>query len=685
METKYVVPYQKRLSALQKFYEDKFRQAKSEWEKFVAGRLDIDPSIIPKEILNSWQRCHDAGLTPWKKPKPPMLSGSEMQALLEDNRQLIQAGMPFINNFGKFADATRFLVCFFDRHAYILDVRVNDCYKKLVQSTKLIPGARWAEDIVGTNSISLVLATKKPAQCFGPQHYMRAYHAETTSSAPIFNAQGEFLGGISLVSNYNASNPQSLTLAVSIAQAIENGIKTEDATERAQMAGSYRQAVLSAIPEAIITLDLKGRVTMINDNARRVLQISGHVEGRHIRDIVEPDNLAFFAIAEGSKIVTDAEIRFVSRSMDVDYIVSVSPILHVDGSAVGKIVMLSEPKTIRKPIAKMFRAKANFRLQDICGRNSRFIRTVQHVQMAAGSDSNVLLLGESGTGKDVFAQAIHNSGSRRNGPYVAINCASIPRDLIASELFGHAEGAFTGARRGGNTGKFELADGGTIFFDEIAETSLEFQSVLLRVVEEKAIVRVGGTNVRSVDARIIAATNKNILEEIRKGTFRSDLYYRLNVFTIETLPLRDRKDDIPLLIDNFIRKCGSALDKKIIRIQDNVIKILENYPWPGNIRELQNVIERMITIASGQELTIELVPDEILHWQYKDDGKTDSNSLKKREREAILRMMKMDIPRNKIAEKLNMARSTFYRKLKEYELDDARAAGDPKLNKQQLP
>lgn len=668
-ETEDIESYKNRLSALQQSGEDKSIRIKSEWEKFAAGRTDIDGDIIPHDILNSWQRCRNAGLNPWKTPTPVLPSTAETQALLEDNSRLIRAGGPLIHNFNECVDSTRFLVCLFDKEGRILETCVNEHCRKPAQSTRLIRGALWAEETVGTNSISLVLVVRKPAQCFGPQHYMRAYHADAASSAPIYNPEGEFIGGISLISSCSCSSAQPLVFATAIAQAIETRMKTEKVTEEAHTAENYQQAVFSAIPQAVIALDLTNRVTMINDSARRMLQIHSHIEGRHIRDIVKPDNGEFLSIVAGSNLANNTEIRIALEQADTKFVVSSSPIRFRDGAPMGKIIILSEPPKIRKPAAKMFGAKASFQLKDICGRNDRFVRTVQHVQIAAGSDSNVLLLGESGTGKDIFAQVIHNSGSRRNGPYVAVNCASIPRDLIASELFGHAEGAFTGARRGGNTGKFELACGGTIFLDEIAETPLEFQAALLRVVEEKAIVRVGGTDVRPVDIRIIAATNQNIMEEISKGSFRQDLYYRLNVFTIETLPLRERKDDIPLLIDTFIKKCASAMGKEGIRIQDNVIKILEAYPWPGNIRELQNVIERMVTIASGQDLTIGLVPDEILHCRYKDEYRSDAQSIKKREKETIIRMMRMDIPRNKIAEKLNIARSSLYRKLKEYGLD----------------
>ena len=199
--------------------------------------------------------------------------------------------------------------------------------------------------------------------------------------------------------------------------------------------------------------------------------------------------------------------------------------------------------------------------------------------------SNVLLLGKSGTGKDIFAQSIHNASDRKNGPYVAINCGAIPRDLIASELFGHEEGAFTGSRRGGNQGKFELADGGTIFLDEIAETPLELQTALLRVIEDKSVLRIGGTRVRPVDVRIIAATNKDLRDEVQKGNFREDLYYRANVFAIEMVPLCERLDDIPLLTDHFIKQCASAMKKNIARVDKKIMDVFMSYTWPGNVRE----------------------------------------------------------------------------------------------------
>jgi len=278
-------------------------------------------------------------------------------------------------------------------------------------------------------------------------------------------------------------------------------------------------------------------------------------------------------------------------------------------------------------------------------------------------------LGDSGTGKDIFAQAIHNNSSRRNGPYLAINCAAIPRDLITSELFGYSDGAFSGSRKGGNQGKFELTDGGTIFLDEIGEMPLELQAALLRVIEDKSIMRIGGTKVTTVDVRIIAATHKNLKDEVKKGKFREDLYYRLNVFTISMIPLRQRKEDIPILAYNFINKIGRAMGKEIEKVDNEVLDKLLSYHWPGNVRELQNVLERMINITHTNMLTVDLLPSEITNSKLMKFS-YEIESFDKIERKLITTMLRSNLPKGKIAGKLGISRSTLYRKLDKYELNN---------------
>jgi len=242
--------------------------------------------------------------------------------------------------------------------------------------------------------------------------------------------------------------------------------------------------------------------------------------------------------------------------------------------------------------------------EEIVGSSPALIAALSRVSKVAGSDSTVLITGETGTGKELIARAIHRRSDRLANAFVAVNCAAIPRELIASELFGHERGAFTGAvaRR---VGRFELANGGTIFLDEVAELSPEMQATLLRVLQEREIEHVGGTKSIPVDVRVIAATNRNLTEAVAGGTFREDLFYRLNVFPIEIPPLRDRKQDIPVLVEYFIHRYAAKAHKAFRRVSKKTLSRLQAYPWPGNVRELQNVIERSVIVSDTEEFVVD--------------------------------------------------------------------------------
>jgi len=241
--------------------------------------------------------------------------------------------------------------------------------------------------------------------------------------------------------------------------------------------------------------------------------------------------------------------------------------------------------------------------ETIIGRSSRMMATLHKVQQVAATDAAVLLLGETGTGKELMARAIHARSSRSDRPLIKVNCTTLPPGLIESELFGHEKGAFTGAERT-KPGRFELADGATVFLDEIGELPVELQPKLLRVLEEGEIQRIGETRARRVDVRVIAATNRDLHREMHEGRFRSDLYYRIGVFPIEIPPLRDRRDDIPLLASFFITRLNKIHSKNVDSIPRGVMDALLSYDWPGNIRELQNVLERSLILTSGREFRL---------------------------------------------------------------------------------
>ncbi|MDL1971498.1 MAG: sigma-54 dependent transcriptional regulator [Candidatus Desulfofervidaceae bacterium] len=255
------------------------------------------------------------------------------------------------------------------------------------------------------------------------------------------------------------------------------------------------------------------------------------------------------------------------------------------------------------------REKASFRF-DLTGQSKAMQRVKEQIRRVAPTNASVLITGENGTGKELVARAIHYYSKRAHGPFIEVNCAAIPDDLIESELFGHEKGAFTGAHTR-KRGKFDLAHGGTLFLDEIGDMSSKTQAKVLRVIQEQRFERVGGTKTIQVDVRIVAATNKNLEEEINKGNFRADLYYRLNVVPIEVPPLRERKEDIPLLVEEFLKEFASEIHLGQKKIDEEALHLLMQYDWPGNVRELKNIIERLVIMTPGEVITAKDIPESI--------------------------------------------------------------------------
>lgn len=313
----------------------------------------------------------------------------------------------------------------------------------------------------------------------------------------------------------------------------------------------------------------------------------------------------------------------------------------------------------------------NFRLDKILGESEKMKALKEKVKRVASSSSTVLITGESGTGKELLARAIHAESPRAKGPFVAINCAAIPETLLESELLGYVRGAFTGADVRGKMGKIELANKGTLFFDEIGDMPLYLQSKLLRVLEQKEVTRLGSNKPTPVDVRFIAATNKDLESMIKENAFREDLYYRLNVIPIEVPPLRERKEDIELLTKFFIRKYCRLFNKKILLIDNGIWEYLKLYDWPGNVRELENTVEYMVNmLGSDGILSVKLLPKKLV-----EDAKelyTDIDSLEEIEEKLIRKALALygrDVAAKKrIAQKLGIGVATLYRKIKKYSL-----------------
>ena len=336
------------------------------------------------------------------------------------------------------------------------------------------------------------------------------------------------------------------------------------------------------------------------------------------------------------------------------------------------ITMEKEIKYYKDQLKKQKSAKYSF--SNIIGESKSLMEVKNICQRAAMSDSNVLIMGESGTGKELFAHAIHNASDRASGPFVKINCAAIPSELLESELFGYEGGAFTGAKKEGKVGKFELANGGSIFLDEIGDMPLQMQVKLLRVLQEREIERIGSTKTRPINVRIISATNKNLEEEVKSGNFREDLYYRLNVMSVNIEPLRKRKDDIRPLAKALVKKLSSQMGVHVDSISEKAMAALEAYDWPGNIRELENVIERSINLLdSDRIIKVSTLPVHITQ-SHKTHVYIAGSTLKEQlydvEKSIILECLNENQGnKQKTANDLDMSRTSLYQKLKSYGID----------------
>ncbi len=323
--------------------------------------------------------------------------------------------------------------------------------------------------------------------------------------------------------------------------------------------------------------------------------------------------------------------------------------------------LVKEISYLRKELAKQYQ------FHDLISKSPKMQKIFEFARTVAKSNSNILILGESGTGKELLARAIHNESLRAAGPFVAVSCVALPETLLESELFGHEKGAFTDAVTQ-KKGKFELAHGGTLFLDEIGDISPKLQLNLLRVLQEKEFTRVGGTKPIRVDVRIIAATNRDLKKAVEEGKFRDDLYYRLNVISIQIPPLRERKEDIPLLVHHFIEKFNIELGKRVEKISEEALKTLMKYDWPGNVRELENVIERAMVITKGtlikpEDIQISAEPSKEVRVEGED------RSLRAVERAHIQRVLEEnDWNIQRSAQILGIDRVTLYKKIKKYGL-----------------
>ena len=447
---------------------------------------------------------------------------------------------------------------------------------------------------------------------------------------------------------------------------------------------SLYEAVLNNILNGILITDPDGYVIFFSDTYGKFLGMDPKEKiGKHCTEVIE--NTRMHIVAQTGI----PEINNPHRIMGRDMVVQRLPIW-IDGKLVavfGQVMfedvkdvsVLANKLSLLESKVELFQKElvnlrsSRYSINNIHGKSKIIMELKRLALKAAAANSTVLLMGESGTGKELFAHAIHDASMRRLNPFIRINCAAIPKDLLEAELFGYEPGAFTGASRV-KPGKFELAHRGTLFLDEISELPLEMQPKLLRVLEDKEVERLGGTRITKCDFRLIAATNEDLEELVEQGRFREDLYYRLNVIPLKIPPLRERKGDISILAENILETLATDLGKSITKISDDVLKTFENYNWPGNIRELSNILERTLYSIEGLEDTIRISHLPILFQRQCDKSlklQTSSwrNIKEVSEKEALLQALRTtNNNKQKAAQLLGIHRTALYKKMKKFDL-----------------
>ncbi|MFZ5590247.1 MAG: sigma-54-dependent Fis family transcriptional regulator [Bacillota bacterium] len=458
-----------------------------------------------------------------------------------------------------------------------------------------------------------------------------------------------------------------------MARLLADSVIAQKSYDNLQVTNQLLSTVIESISNGIIYVDKNATIVHCNSKACAITGLPrDKLTGRHISEIW-PETPVLQVLHSGKGYI-DREEYYSNGRRITHLLVSSHPIL-LNNRPAGAVITFRDMAEVRQLAFRLTDSQYELSFAHIRG-NSKAIREVKELAMqVARSSSSILITGESGTGKELFARAIHFASPRRNKPFIIVNCGAIPETLLESELFGYEEGAFTGAKKGGRPGKFELANGGTILLDEIGDLPLHLQVKLLHVLQRRQIERVGGNKIIPVDVRVIAATNRDLEAMCRSGEFREDLYYRLSVIPLQVPPLYERKEDIPELMHYFLEKYCQLLEKDIAGFSPGVIDLFSSYRWPGNVRELENSVEYAVNMERSSMITMESVPPRLLVFSRKNASHDHTieynlnNRIRKLEKEifqdVLDKISSRQISIHQAPDLLGVSRATFYRKLKE--------------------
>lgn len=616
------------------------------WKAFEQGDA---PTGLRPAIHASWLRSHTEGINAYRF-EYQLCAESELRRIMARNAVLIAIARDTMSNLLAYNP---------DGHINLTDangVTLHFCGQDLTPV-----GSILSEAILGTNCTGRCLKENKLVYLLCAENYKEALRlrGKHCAAAPIRDENGVMLGVLTLTANPGYFHYHTLGTVQAAAEAISQQLMLRHLVNE-------QESVMESLNEGVLVISEKGAIRQLNRYARQVLGIQEDVRFRDADEVLLPEGYSFKDLSA----CKDRNITFCPNPASrISCVISV--VITPEG---GRVISMRDNRRVRDMTRRVIGSSASYNFDMILGQSRVMQDTRNNARNAGRSDSTVLLTGESGTGKELFAQSIHNGSHRNTGPFLAVNCGAIPRDLVLSELFGYEDGAFTGSRRGGAAGKFELADGGTLFLDEIGDMPLDAQASLLRVLQEGEITRIGGKQPLQVNVRIVAATNRDLKRDSENGSFRRDLYFRLNVISLHIPPLRARKEDIKELADGFCEKICRALKRERALFSSAAWRLIEKYDWPGNVRELENIIERTINLTETNDITDRDLPEELHLPAHASGGLPYENAncftLKDGEKTLIERcLMEKKGNMRQVAITLNLSRGALYNKMKRYGIE----------------
>lgn len=635
-----------------------FKNMKDLWAKFIeTGEIEDG---LDKIIAESWKRCTRLGVDP-KAGFGKTIDSEKLEVVLKRNEELLRVAKPIMQNLNELVLGSNFILVLTDKEGVIIETIGEEPVRKEANTLNFCIGALWSEKEVGTNAIGTSIIVDKPIHTTGSQHYCEYHHSWTCSAAPIHDNKGNIIGVLDMSGSFDKLHKHTLGIVVAAAYSIENEIRLLRTHELVD-------TTVESISDGMIIADKDFKINKINYIASKILGIEEDNK-LDIREILRETD--FQEILRQKHVTMDyMYCNFFINDKVIPCNVKITPVL-TNNELIGIALVFKEIEYLHNTVNVVAGNRAIYRFSDILTSNDKMKNVINNAKRFAKTSGSILIEGDSGTGKELFAHAIHNHSKKADGPFVAVNCASLPRELVESELFGYEKGAFTGASKNGKSGKFELAQGGTIFLDEIGELPLDIQAKLLRVLDNYTVTRIGGKYSKKLDIRVIGATNRNLFDEVKKKNFREDLYYRLNVLKINIPSLKDRREDIDLYANYFLNKLNKSNSTNVI-LSSEFLLYLNQHSWKGNVRELQNVIERAYYLNQDEVIGIECLPEEIINEidVVEKNTSLDLMSIRETEKHVIINALKKTKGHViNAGDILNLSKSTIYRKINEYKID----------------